>query len=96
MGVQRSDAGGDRIDPALHLAAHDGNLLALRAAGGSPVIAMSDTAWQSLAPGKRRELERHGRIVTAPIPTIERHGGGSVRCMIAEVFLPRGTRGGRC
>lgn len=73
-----------------------GNLLALRAADGSPVIAMSDTAWQSLAPGKRRELERHGRIVTAPIPTIERHGGGSVRCMIAEVFLPRGTRGSRC
>lgn len=73
-----------------------GNLLALRSADGGPVIAMSDTAWQSLAPASRRELERHGRIVTAPIPTIERHGGGSVRCMIAEVFLPRGTRGPRC
>jgi hypothetical protein len=73
-----------------------GNLLALRTADGSPVIAMSDTAWQSLVPATRRALERHGRIVTAPIPTIERHGGGSVRCMIAEVFLPRGTRGGRC
>ncbi|MGE0029762.1 MAG: citrulline utilization hydrolase CtlX [Steroidobacteraceae bacterium] len=66
-----------------------GNLLALRSADGSQVIAMSDAAWQSLAPANRRELERHGRIVTAPIPTIERHGGGSVRCMIAEVFLPR-------
>lgn len=73
-----------------------GNLLALRAATGGQVIAMSDAAWQSLAPARRRELERHGRIVTAPIPTIERHGGGSVRCMIAEVFLPRGTRGSRC
>jgi hypothetical protein len=66
-----------------------GNLLALSAAGGGQVIAMSDTAWQSLAPASRAALERHGRIVTAAIPTIERLGGGSVRCMIAEVFLPR-------
>lgn len=66
-----------------------GNLLALRARGGSQVIAMSDAAWHSLAPASRRALERRGRIVTAPIPTIERLGGGSVRCMIAEVFLPR-------
>jgi hypothetical protein len=65
-----------------------GNLLALRAADGGQVIAMSDTAWRSLAAPTRRALERRGRIVTAPIPTIERHGGGSVRCMIAEVFLP--------
>jgi hypothetical protein len=63
---------------------------------GGQVIAMSDTAGHSLAPATRSALERHGRIVTAPIPTIERHGGGSVRCMIAEVFLPRGTRGDRC
>lgn len=73
-----------------------GNLLALRSAGGDQVIALSDAAWAVLSPGVRRALERHGRIVTAPIPTIERHGGGSVRCMIAEVFLPRGPRGGRC
>ncbi len=66
-----------------------GNLLALRSTGGGALIAASDTAWSSLAPGVRRRLERHGAIVTAPIPTIERFGGGSVRCMIAEVFLPR-------
>jgi hypothetical protein len=66
-----------------------GNLLALRARDGSPVIAMSDAAWRSLTPASRRALERRGRIVKAPIPTIERLGGGSVRCMIAEVFLPR-------
>jgi hypothetical protein len=35
-------------------------------------------------------LGRHvHRTVTAPIPTIEALGGGSVRCMLAEVFLPR-------
>lgn len=66
-----------------------GNLLALRARGGGVRIAMSETAWQSLAPDKRRRLERHGEIVAAPIPTIEWEGGGSVRCMIAEIFLPR-------
>ena len=66
-----------------------GNLLALSAGDGGPLIAMSDAAWNCLAALERRTLERHGGIVTAPIPTIERHGGGSVRCMIAEVFLPR-------
>ena len=33
----------------------------------------------------------HGAITAVPIPTIERLGGGSVRCMLAEVFLPRGA-----
>jgi hypothetical protein len=66
-----------------------GNLLALSAGDGRTLIAMSDAAWNCLAVRERRALERQGEIVTAPIPTIERHGGGSVRCMIAEVFLPR-------
>jgi hypothetical protein len=90
------DAGPEPIEidiAAMHGFA--GNLLALRDAGGGAVIVLSDTAWRSLAPASRRALEGHGRIVTAPIPTIERHGGGSVRCMIAEVFLPRGTRRGQ-
>ncbi len=73
-----------------------GNLLALRSANGRQVIAASDTAWRSLAPEVRRRLEQYGAIVTAPIPTIERYGGGSVRCMIAEVFLPRSAPDARC
>ena len=67
-----------------------GNLLALATNGADPLIAMSEAAWQALAAPKRSRLERHGTIVATPIPTIERLGGGSVRCMIAEVFLPRG------
>lgn len=66
-----------------------GNLLGLRSRQGEPLIAGSQAAWAALAPEKQRRLERHGTPVTAPIPTIERLGGGSVRCMIAEVFLPR-------
>lgn len=68
-----------------------GNLLALRSRDGTQVIAMSETAWASLPPEARAALGRYGRIVTAPIPVIERHGGGSVRCMLAEVFLPRAS-----
>ncbi len=69
-----------------------GNLLALRSRDGAQVIALSSAAWTSLAPQARAALETRGRIVAAPIPVIERHGGGSVRCMIAEVFLPREPR----
>ncbi len=70
-----------------------GNLLALRARGGEPLIAMSEAALRALAPDRRRRIERHGAIVAVPIPTIERLGGGSVRCMLAEVFLPRSVPG---
>jgi hypothetical protein len=68
-----------------------GNLLMLRARDGGTRIALSDAAWHGLAPAKRRHLERHGGIVASAIPTVERLGGGSVRCMLAEIFLPRGT-----
>ena len=61
-----------------------GNLLELSGTQG-PVIALSAGALGALADEKRRALERHGRLVTADIATIERLGGGSVRCMLAEV-----------
>lgn len=66
-----------------------GNMLELRTRTGGYVIAMSQTAWRSLDPTQRTTLESYGSIVGVPIPTIERLGGGSVRCMIAEVCLPR-------
>jgi hypothetical protein len=65
-----------------------GNLLEL-APPGRTAIALSSTAWTSLDPAQRRALERHGGIVTAEIPVIERFGGGGVRCMLAEIHLPR-------
>jgi hypothetical protein len=65
-----------------------GNLLELRGTQG-PIIVLSAGALACLADGTRRALERHGRLVTADVPTIERVGGGSVRCMLAEVPLPR-------
>jgi hypothetical protein len=67
-----------------------GNMLELRTVSGGLVIAMSDTALRSLRPDQVALLETCGTIVTVAIPTIERLGGGSVRCMIAEVHLPVG------
>ena len=66
-----------------------GNMLALRSVHGTPIVALSDTAWNALDASRRAQLGRHGGIVTAALPTIERCGGGSLRCMLAEVFLPR-------
>jgi hypothetical protein len=64
-----------------------GNLLEL-APAGTNVIALSTRAWRSLDPGQCRALERHGGILAADIPVIERCGGGGVRCMLAEIHLP--------
>jgi hypothetical protein len=65
-----------------------GNLLELDSRNG-PVIAISALAWEHLDAAQRRVLEARGRIVAARIPTIERIGGGSVRCMLAEIHLPQ-------
>jgi len=71
------------------LYAFAGNMLALENARGETLMVMSDRAFSSLRPAQLQNLERHARLVTSAIPTIEDYGGGSVRCMLAEVFLPR-------
>lgn len=65
-----------------------GNILELAAPSG-PVIVMSSSAWNSYEPGQRRVLEAQGGVLTADIPVIERLGGGGVRCMLAEIHLPK-------
>lgn len=71
------------------LEAFAGNMLELRAADGVPVVAMSRRAWDSLSEEQRKKFEANGRIVTASIDDIEDSAGGSVRCMLAEIHLPR-------
>ena len=66
------------------------NLIELSGRKG-PVIALSSTAVRSYSPDQRRRLERFGELIEADIPTIEAVGGGSVRCMIADIHLPRTT-----
>ncbi|MGH8161152.1 MAG: citrulline utilization hydrolase CtlX [Gammaproteobacteria bacterium] len=88
--VERSiEEGGDEIIAlsAAQVAGFSGNLLHLEGSRGA-VIAMSEAARRSLGAAHLARLERYGEIVSVPIPTIERYGGGSVRCMLAEMFLP--------
>ena len=76
------------------LLAFAGNMLELRAADGVPVIAMSRRAWNSLSEEQRAVCEANGRIVTAAIDDIEDSAGGSVRCMLAEIHLPKSAMAG--
>ena len=71
------------------LEAFAGNMLELRSRGGSAVIAMSQQAFDSLDAAQRAQLEAHATLVHSNIDHIETQSGGSVRCMLAEVHLPR-------
>lgn len=70
-----------------------GNMLELASATSGSVVAMSKSAYDALTAEQRGILESSaGPIVAAPIPTIEMLGGGSVRCMLAELHLPKKKR----
>ena len=66
-----------------------GNMLEILGRGGRSVLAMSGRAERALNPGQRAVLEKHARIIAVPIDTIEDCSGGSVRCMMAEIHLPK-------
>ena len=66
-----------------------GNVLEVRNDKGECFIAMSSAAHSAFTEDQRKTLSGYARIIHAPISTIERLGGGSVRCMLAEVFLPK-------
>ncbi len=63
-----------------------GNILQLESKNGGKIIAMSRKAFNGFTRKQRINLEKYGRIVAVDIPTIETIGGGSARCMIAEIF----------
>lgn len=63
-----------------------GNMLQLRNDKGEQLLAMSQSAYDSLRKEQIDKLEQYYKLIVSPIPTIEKYGGGSVRCMIAEVF----------
>ncbi|HYM35993.1 MAG TPA: arginine deiminase-related protein, partial [Steroidobacteraceae bacterium] len=67
-----------------------GNILELSTATAGKVIALSQSAYNALTSDQRSQLvSLSGPLVTTAIPTIEALGGGSVRCMLAEIHLPR-------
>jgi hypothetical protein len=63
-----------------------GNMLAVNGEKG-PVLVMSRSAYDSLTPYQVERLSNYCELLPMPIRTIETIGGGSARCMMAEVFL---------
>ena len=64
-----------------------GNMLQVRNTSGQTFLVMSTQAYQSLTNAQIEILQKHNRIIHSSLNTIETVGGGSARCMMAEVFL---------
>ncbi len=65
-----------------------GNMLQVRNEEGKTFLVMSEQAFKSLSDEQVGQIEKHTNILHAPLYTIEQFGGGSARCMMAEIFLP--------
>ncbi len=66
-----------------------GNMLQVRGKDNKLYLIMSETAHKSLTDGQIKTIEKHCEILSSSLDTIEAYGGGSARCMMAEVFLPK-------
>lgn len=93
--LERLRAAGRELIEISHtqIAQFAGNVLELatwdEALGESRVLAMSESARRALPEATFARLSAcTDSVLSVPVPTIERAGGGSVRCMLAEVFLP--------
>lgn len=64
-----------------------GNMLELKTSDSNTIVALSKTSFDSLTTHQRKRLQTHCELVPLNIKTIETIGGGSARCMIAEIFL---------
>jgi len=73
------------LDQMNHFA---GNMLQVHNARGEKLLVMSTQAYASLTQGQVGLLTFFNRIIHSPLTTIETNGGGSARCMMAEVHLP--------
>ncbi|MGY6520711.1 MAG: citrulline utilization hydrolase CtlX [Mongoliitalea sp.] len=65
-----------------------GNMLEVKNVQGKKFTVMSKAAFNSLSNAQIQTIERFTEIIAPEIPTIEKLGGGSARCMMAEIFLP--------
>ncbi len=77
------------LDQMTHFA---GNMLQVESANGTKFLVMSSQAYQSLMENQIAKIESYCQILHSNLATIERNGGGSARCMIAEVFLSEVTK----
>lgn len=66
-----------------------GNMLQVKGKNDERYLVMSSSAFNSLNSNQVKAIEKHSKILHSSLGTIETCGGGSARCMMAEVFLPR-------
>ena len=66
-----------------------GNMLQVQNKSGEKFLVMSESAYKSLKPEQVSSIEKYCEIIYSDLETIETNGGGSARCMLAEVFLPK-------
>ncbi|SEL05704.1 citrulline utilization hydrolase CtlX [Parapedobacter koreensis] len=93
--VEALEGSGKAILPitSAQMDAFAGNMLQVENREGERYLIMSSRAYEALRPDQVERLVAFNPIIHAPLDTIERHGGGSARCMIAEVFLPVSSNG---
>lgn len=65
-----------------------GNMLQVLGKNDQRLVVMSSAAFHSLNADQKQALSKHGKLVHSDIHTIEKLGGGSARCMMAEIFNP--------
>ncbi|MEA4935809.1 MAG: arginine deiminase-related protein [Paludibacter sp.] len=63
-----------------------GNMLQLRNSEGNMLLALSESAYNALDQQQIQQLKTYNELIVIPVPNIEKYGGGSVRCMMLEVF----------
>ena len=66
-----------------------GNMLQVSNPKGEKFLVMSETAYRSLSEEQIQRIEKYNEIIYSDLNVIETNGGGSARCMLAEIFLPR-------
>ena len=66
-----------------------GNMLELLNDKGDSILVMSKSAENSLSEIQKNSIKKYSKIISSNINTIEVCGGGSARCMMAEIFLPK-------
>ncbi len=66
-----------------------GNMLQVKGEGDKLYLVMSEAAYKALTANQIEALKKHTEILYSSLETIETCGGGSARCMMAEVFLPK-------
>lgn len=66
-----------------------GNMLQVKGISNERFLVMSQSAFDCLTPNQIQQITKHCKIISSSLETIETCGGGSARCMMAEIFLPK-------